>query len=81
MSVSFEVAHLVTHKRRPDSFGHVQSLTPLMVMWLVGGRETKKNHKWGVVDASFEEECSPDDLEITDCPGCGEDTCWCGIGR
>jgi len=81
MPETFEVAHLVQRKGQPETFGHVVSLEPFRVCWLDGGREAQKNHQWGVADPQHEEDCSPDDVEITDCPGCGEDMCWCGVGR
>jgi len=76
-----DVARLVTHKTRPGSFGHVESLEPLTVVWVVGGREVWAQRKWGERVENVTEECRAEELEITDCPGCGEDTCWCGVGR
>jgi hypothetical protein len=77
----FEVADIVQRKGQPTTFGFVDQLEPFTVIWLTGGREAQKNHRWGVHDPQFSEVCSPDDLEITDCPGCRETQCWCGVGR
>jgi hypothetical protein len=37
---------------------------------------------WGVQEEwSAPEECKAEDLKHETCPGCGEDQCWCGVGR
>ena len=74
----FEIAQLVKRKGQPDSFGHVDSLEPFMVIWNLDGY---KAPVWGEGLYSAPEACDPNDLEPTVCPGCGEDQCWCGVGR
>ncbi len=72
--MKLEVATLVARKGTPSSHGFVDSLDPLLVVWSLGGRDDRS--RW-----SQPELCSPDDLEESDCPGCGETECWCGVGR
>lgn len=77
--MALEIASLVVHKRRPGSYGFVDSLEPLTVVWEEGGR---KSRKWGEHGPYSEPEvCNVEDLEETCCPDCGEDQCWCGVGR
>ena len=65
-----EVASLVVHKDRPGSYGFVNSVHPLTVMW--------KDPDGTYIGP---ETCKMDDIETTTCPGCGEGECWCGVGR
>lgn len=75
---TFEEAQLVIHKQRPNSFGHIHSLNPLLVVWNLKGYVAPV---WGEGKYSEPEKCDIADLEATTCPGCGEDMCWCGVGR
>lgn len=71
-----DVAKLVSHKNRPGSFGYVKTMEPLTVVWCIGGEQAYNEHQY-----SEPEECKPYHLKLTTCPGCGEDMCWCGVGR
>lgn len=70
----YEPADLVKHKTRPGSFGVVDKIidsTHSLIIWCeVAGP--------AIGDP---EVCDNNDLEWTTCPGCGEQQCWCGIGR
>lgn len=73
------VADLVRHKGREGSFGHIDSMTPLSVVWNLNGYVAPV---WGEGRYSEPEfGLSLDDLAPVTCPGCGEGQCWCGVGR
>lgn len=81
MSETFGMADLVAHKDRPGSYGLVDAVVDgtLIVIWDKNGRHV---HVWGVQEEwSAPEECKAEDLKHETCPGCGEDQCWCGVGR
>jgi len=72
-----EIASLVIHRDRPKSFGYVDQIEAdvagnklYVVQWCVDKR--------GVGDP---ERCLRSELLATECDGCGENQCWCGVGR
>lgn len=86
VGVAFEVADLVMHASRPDSYGFVDRIEgeTYYVRWLqlsgcIPGTPvtpSSANREWAEGEPHKREE-----LVATECPGCGEPQCWCGVGR
>lgn len=72
-----DVASLVIHRDRPKSFGYVDQIKVDVVgkkVYVVQWCESKL----GVGDPEC---CLREELLATTCNGCGENECWCGVGR
>lgn len=72
-----EIASLVIHCDRPKSFGYIDLIETdvvgkkvYVVQWCVDKR-----------DHGPPERCLREELLATECDGCGENQCWCGVGR
>ena len=71
------VGTLVIHCDRPESFGCVIQIENDVVgnkVYTVQWRE----YNYIVGEP---ERCLRDELIATECDGCGETECWCGVGR
>lgn len=72
-----EVASLVVHRDRPKSFGYVDQIESDVVgtpVYVVQWCDSK-------IASGPPERCLREELIATECDGCGENLCWCGVGR
>lgn len=75
MEEPLDLADLVEHRDRPGSHGVVEKRLDadrVLVQWVTlhGGRAVGEPEVCGIAD-----------LVKTYCPDCGEEHCWCGVGR
>lgn len=74
MEEPLDLADLVEHRDRPGSHGVVEKRVDadrVLVQWThVAGPAIGEPEVCGIAD-----------LRRTYCPGCGEEQCWCGVGR
>lgn len=74
MQEPLDEADLVVHRNRPGSYGFINKRLG----------DERYEVQWCAVQGPAIgelETCEGSDLVPTYCPGCGENQCWCGVGR